>query len=146
MPDFSKATIIKAFKQKDREKQNLKKQCHILWREIVFKKAKGKCEYPFCDQKATQPHHIKTKGAYPHLRYDEKNGMALCYNHHKGGKLGAHCDINFKDIIIASGVRSKEFFILLERKADSKYKLDLNLVKLDLLNEIKKYEGGKKES
>ncbi len=120
--------IINFFKN---QKKRLEKDCHELWREICFLKAKGKCEYPLCDNEATQPHHLKTKGAYPHLRQNIDNSMALCYYHHKGGK-GAHSDINFKDIIIANGIRTKEFFDKLERKADGKYKLDLKREKIYL--------------
>jgi len=139
MPTLSKEKLIKALKKQKSSKNTLKKNCHKLWREIVFKKAKGKCEYPNCYQEATQPHHLKTKGAYPHLRFDTRNGMALCYYHHKGGK-GAHSDINFKEVIIRNKVRSEEFFNQLEMMADKRYKLNLELEYIYLKKELKKYE------
>lgn len=125
--DYTKKQQLRYIKQFQKNKEELKTDCHKLWREICFLKAKGKCEYPKCYNPATQPHHIKTKGGYPHLKYDPENSMALCYYHHDGGRYGAHHDINFKEIIIKNGVRTKEFFDKLERKADKGYKLDLEL-------------------
>lgn len=136
---FDKKTQLKYIKQAERDKKNYAKECHILWRTICFLRAKEICEYPGCNNKATQPHHIKTKGAYPHLKYDPENSMGLCYPHHKGGKHGAHSDINFKEVIIESGVRTKEFLDKLERKADSKYKLDLKMEFIYLETKLKEY-------
>ena len=65
--------------------------------------------------------------------------MALCYPHHSGGKYGAHCDINFKEIIINNGIRTKEFFDKLERMAGVSYKLILEMELKYLENELKKY-------
>lgn len=129
---LSKKELLKYFKKQKSSKASLEKQCHELWREIVFLRAKGICEYYGCHRKATQPHHIFTKGHSRHLRYDVENGMALCYPHHKGSNEAAHCDINFKDKILGKyfgfrPIRDEQWFMMLERKANSPYKLDLNL-------------------
>jgi hypothetical protein len=139
---LSKQQQLYYIKQGQKDKKKLEKQCHELWREICFLRAKGKCEYQGCHNEATQPHHIKTKGAYPHLRHDIENSMALCYPHHKG-RYGAHSDINFKDKILGlyygfKPIRTKELLDRLDRKADNKYKLDLKAEYLYLQNEIKK--------
>lgn len=129
-PFTKKAQLNAINKYKNREKK-LAKDCHELWREIVFLRAGYKCEYYGCNSEATQPHHVKTKGHCNHLRYDPENGIALCYYHHKG-KDGAHSDINFKDKILGryhgfKAIRSEQWFELIERKAGIPQKLDLEM-------------------
>lgn len=54
---------------------------HKHWRELVLRRAGYLCEE--CARygrktEATVAHHIKHADAYPELRYDVKNGRALC--------------------------------------------------------------------
>ena len=54
---------------------------HKHWRDLVLRRAGYLCEE--CARygrrtEATVAHHIKHADAYPELRYDVKNGMALC--------------------------------------------------------------------
>jgi len=142
-PAFTKKEQLKFIKKFDSDQKELAKDCHALWREIVFLKANYKCEYFGCYREATQPHHIFTKGHTSQLKYDPENGMALCYLHHKGSNDAAHCDINFKDKILGKypgykAIRDEQWFILLERKAECTQKLDLKMEFLYLQNELKK--------
>ena len=51
------------------------------WAEKV--KVGGLCQYGRCIQLCTDAHHIYGKRAYPRLRYDMDNGIALCRVHHE---------------------------------------------------------------
>ena len=108
-----------------------------LWREVVLKKAGNKCEYPGCNKtEYLNAHHIHSKSKRS-VRYDPDNGIILCAGHHTLNNNSAHKDPDFKDIIIQAGVRTKEFFDKLRLRAFAPAKLDLNAVKLDLLNQLK---------
>jgi len=142
---ITKKQQLSFINQSKKQYKKLEKLCHNLWREIVFARANYKCEYLGCHRKATQPHHIFTKGHSRHLRHDTSNGMALCYPHHKGSNEAAHCDISFKDKILGKNygftpIRTEQWFEILERKAAVPYKLDLFLEYNYLLNEAKKWK------
>jgi len=64
--------------------------------------------------------------------------LCLCSGHHSLNTDSAHKDPFFILRIIERGIRTKEFLERLERRAKSPAKLDLNLVKLDLENELRK--------
>ncbi len=122
-------------------KKQLRKKCEDLWRKIVIKKAGYKCEYPACNNsERLNAHHIYTKGGHEKLRFDPENGMALCYYHHKGARDGAHNDPEFKNIIIAAGVRTEKLYGKLKLKArvHTKQKIDLNLEMMYLQQEWEK--------
>jgi hypothetical protein len=146
MPDYQKylkSQIVKEFKKQDRKKENLEKICHELWREIVYARAKYKCEYYGCQREASNPHHIYTKGHSKHLRFDIENGLALCFRHHTGSNEAAHNDIFFKDKIVGKypgyqPIRTEEWLDKLDRKAAMPCKLDLQMEKLYLESELKK--------
>jgi len=128
------------------EKKKSEKECHEIWREIVTRRAKGKCEYYGCQMVGTcNAHHFFSKGAYPHLRHDIDNGIYLCYNHHTGNnKNAAHLDPYFKDKILGriagyKAIRTEEWLTKLELKAQSSYKLDLKMELLYLQNKLKEY-------
>lgn len=139
---YTKKEQLRAINQFKNKKKNLEKECHKLWREIVFLRAGHICEYYGCNREATQPHHVKTKGHCRHLSFDPDNGMALCYPHHKGSNEAAHSDINFKDKILGrypgfKPIRTEQWFEILERKAAVPQKIDLELELLYLQNELK---------
>lgn len=78
-----------------------------LWRNIVIIRAKGKCQYPGCEcTKSLNAHHIIDKQIHL-LRYDEENGLALCFYHHKMGLISAHKDPFFIEKMLKAGVLSK---------------------------------------
>lgn len=57
-------------------KTKKQKEADNLWRKIILKRARGRCEV--CGARAIQAHHYYRKGGYGHLRYDLNNGIALC--------------------------------------------------------------------
>jgi hypothetical protein len=120
------------------EKRPSEKLLMNRWQELVKTRANFKCEYPGCQKTAyLNAHHIYSK-SHRSTCFDPDNGMCLCSGCHSLNNHSAHKDPDFKDRIIESGVRSKEFYTMLERRAKSPAKLDLNLVLLDLENELKK--------
>jgi 5-methylcytosine-specific restriction endonuclease McrA len=54
-----------------------------LWRHSVFKRDKFTCQH--CGQvgKTMNAHHIKPFSEYPELRFEESNGITLCFDCHK---------------------------------------------------------------
>jgi hypothetical protein len=113
-----------------------------LWREIALLRAKGKCEYPFCQKtEHLNAHHIYTR-SHKSVRYEVDNCLILCAGHHSLNTNSAHKDPDFLNILVATGVRSKKFFEDLRVRAFTPAKLDLNGVKLYLQNELKKYDRG----
>lgn len=59
-------------------------ECDDCWREIIIKRAKGKCEIKWCGSNdRVEAHHIYERRKYFSLRHDIENGIALCYNCHR---------------------------------------------------------------
>jgi hypothetical protein len=87
------------------------------WSKAVRERADYKCEYPDCSVNYTQvhPHHFFSR-RHVSLRYDLENGICLCPVHHTMGSFSAHKDPTFKDLIIATGVRSSEWLDKLIQK------------------------------
>jgi hypothetical protein len=87
------------------------KKLLLHWRTAVINRANHKCEYPDCSINFTQlhPHHLYSR-RYVTMRYNIDAGIALCPSHHVMGGDSAHLDPDFKERIIACGVRSREFF------------------------------------
>lgn len=110
------------------------------WAEVVKLRAKNKCEYPGCNKtEYLNSHHLYSKSHFS-TRYDPDNGMCLCSGHHSLNTESAHKDPGFKDTTIKFEVRTKEFWDKLERRAKSPAKIDRNLIKLDLENQLSKYK------
>jgi len=82
-----------------------------LWGQAVIERAGHRCQYPDCNINYTQlhPHHLYSR-RYVTMRYNLDAGIALCPTHHTLGGFSAHKDPDFKSILIATGVRSEEFF------------------------------------
>lgn len=54
------------------------------WRKRIFKRDKHKCQMPGCGYKrALNAHHIVKWSSAAYLRFDEDNGITLCYRCHK---------------------------------------------------------------
>lgn len=65
-------------------RRNFKDPLYSKWRRQVYKRDNFTCQWPGCNQtKRLNAHHIKKWSDYPALRFEEKNGITLCYNHHK---------------------------------------------------------------
>lgn len=72
---------------KIQSRTSLCRKADKLWSTIIL--LKGRCE--ICGAKATNPHHFIGRKNLT-LRHDIRNGIALCYTHHIGGKESAHGD------------------------------------------------------
>ena len=82
-----------------------------LWGDAVKERAGHRCEYPGCNIHYTQlhPHHLYSR-RYVTMRYSLDAGVCLCPVHHTMGGLSAHHDPDFKSVLVATGVRTEEFF------------------------------------
>ena len=109
-----------------------------LWTKLVKLRAGNKCEYPACMKtEYLNAHHLFSRSHFS-TRYDPDNGLALCAGCHSLNNHSAHKNPFFIRDLIDGGIRTKEFLDKLERRAKSPAKIDRNLIKLDLENEIKK--------
>ncbi len=109
-----------------------------LWQEVVKKRAGYKCEYPDCRKtEYLNAHHFFSRSRAA-TKYDPDNGLSLCAEHHSLGNRSAHKDPLFKDVIITYGVRDDKWLEILQRRAFTPMKIDRNLIKLDLENELKR--------
>ena len=79
--------ITKTFEKKELKK--LHRKCKKLWSLVVRSKASNVCSICGTD-KFLHAHHIEDSRMCKSLRYDVKNGVALCAKHHKFGKEAAH--------------------------------------------------------
>lgn len=141
---------LKLIKKASSNKKKLIKECEDLWSLIVKIRAGHRCEYYNCsyNYNLLNSHHFYSKGAYSQLKYDIENGICLCVKHHTAGfsKEAAHSDPNFNDKILGrfegfEPVRSEEWKKKLDQKALSRgYKLDLEMERLYLINELKKHK------
>lgn len=111
-----------------------------LWAKIVKERAGYRCEYPDCNINATQlhPHHWYSR-RHKSLRYDPMNGIALCAHHHTMGSFSAHHDPDFKDRILATGVRSVEWSDKLREKRNVKITQDEDSFRADALENLKRW-------
>lgn len=73
---------MKIKSQKWIARENLKN-----WRNAVLKRDGNKCV--ICGGYFPSCHHIIPK-QFKEFKYDVNNGICLCYNHHKVGKLSPH--------------------------------------------------------
>jgi hypothetical protein len=82
-----------------------------FWGQAVIERAGRRCEYPDCNIHYTQlhPHHLYSR-RYVTMRYNLDAGICLCPSHHTMGGLSAHHDPDFKSVLVATGVRTEEFF------------------------------------
>jgi len=54
------------------------------WRKEVYSRDNHQCKWPGCSmKKKLNAHHIKQWAHYPGLRFEPKNGITLCKEHHK---------------------------------------------------------------
>lgn len=80
--------FVKNVKGNQRSKKSLTKDLDQAWSYLVKLRAGNKCEY--CGEtKALNSHHLFSR-AKMSVRWDVKNGICLCVNHHIGVKFSAH--------------------------------------------------------
>ena len=82
MSRLSRKTRLRAKSPRQRELESL----HTLWRRILILQQGPRCQAAGkgtvqCSS-VLQAHHIYGKGTYPRLRFDLKNGIIVCSNHH----------------------------------------------------------------
>tara|TARA_R100001198_G_C5159783_1_gene165415 strand:+ start:502 stop:786 length:285 start_codon:yes stop_codon:yes gene_type:complete len=64
--------------------RNYNDPVYAEWRRRVYKRDGHKCQMPGCNyKKALNAHHIVKWADAAHLRFDENNGITLCYRCHK---------------------------------------------------------------
>lgn len=109
------------------------------WRQACLERAGHKCEYPDCTVHAHQlhAHHLYSR-RHVALRYDLDNAICLCAVHHTMGSFSAHNDPDFKNLIVATGVRTEELFDKLRAK---RHKVQKNTAdfKLECYDRLKPY-------
>ena len=77
--------------QEKKEIQKLNREALGLWRQIVRRRARKRCEVPECKKtKFLNAHHVEGYTTNKTLRYDPRNGLCLCPSHHKFGRQSAH--------------------------------------------------------
>ena len=81
------------------------------WAMAVKERAGYRCEYPDCTVNSHQlhAHHLYSR-RWVTMRYNLDAGISLCPSHHTMGGLSAHHDPDFKSVLVATGVRTEEFF------------------------------------
>lgn len=71
-------------------KPSLRKTADKLWSRIVRDDWCGKCAV--CGNPKIEAHHLIPRGNYA-TRYERKNGIALCFTHHKtDDNIAPHCN------------------------------------------------------
>lgn len=130
-PDTGKVETKKKSPRKTQEDK-----CDDLWRKIIYKNYGYKCAV--CG-KANQlnAHHIVTR-SNKNLRWDVKNGIALCPDHHTlSAKLSAHKTPNeFREWLNANYPNNVNYLDL--RKMEKSQKQDMKLIYIYLQKEAKK--------
>lgn len=73
-------------------KKRLNVKAFNVFKQVVLKKAKYKCEV--CGDPASTAHHYRPQGSYGYLKYNIKNGVAICtschFKHHTKGDPLVH--------------------------------------------------------
>lgn len=114
------------------KRKELIKICDELCRQIVKIRDGGKCQV--CGKKEVHVAHIYSKGANPSLRFNPLNLVLLCPKHHL---YWAHrSPIEFSEWV-KNHLGEEKFFELRKQANLPVFKLDLNLVKIELEQKLK---------
>ncbi len=129
--------IPKPQKRRKTERQSLKDELDKLWSKCVRYRDKNKCQ--LCGREGNNPHHIFTRSRL-NTRFDLDNGITLCCGCHTlNPNLSAHKAPRNWWIWLESK-KGKQWVNELEfRSQMDGHGLDLNLVKIYLEQELKKY-------
>jgi hypothetical protein len=125
------------FRLKTLIKQPTDKQLLKLWREVALLRAKGSCEFCGRQGETLNAHHIFSR-SHRSTRYDPDNAIILCAYHHALGNDSAHKDPMFWPNALKKGIRTLKDFEILERRAKTPAKIDMQLEKLALETELRK--------
>ena len=121
-------------KTKKKKKDTLEKDLDKVWSELVKIRAGYKCELCGVKNKKLNSHHFVGR-INRNLRWDLRNGMSLCTQHHRNAKQSAHNDPEwFREKVLVSG-RAEDYLYV------NKVKGILGLLtrneKVDLLKRLK---------
>ena len=109
-----------------------------LWAKLIKDRAGNKCERCY-RQDTLNSHHIFSRSSKS-TRWDERNGCCLCAFHHALGNDSAHkAPIEFIEFLKEK--RGEAWYMSLRLLAGTPQKIDYNLTKLYLEQELKRYEN-----
>lgn len=112
-------------------RKTLLKDCDKLWSLLIITRDKKICQA--CGRPGNNPHHIFSR-KHMGTRHDPENGITICWACHMHK---AHSDPEmFRDFII-SRIGEDRFFTI-KRRALSVTKVDLQLTRVYLIQELKK--------
>lgn len=101
---------------KKKSKKTIEREKHLIWRTGVLDRDKHKCQVCNRVKGVLHVHHIIPK-QFKELRYDIKNGITLCFQHHKVGKLSAHQNaLWFSDWLEANRLETYVHLIIEQEK------------------------------
>jgi predicted restriction endonuclease len=64
-------------------RRNYKDPLYVKWRKDVYTRDNHTCQWPGCTtRKRLNAHHIKKWSQFPGLRFNVRNGITLCRQHH----------------------------------------------------------------
>lgn len=113
----------------------LYRECDRLWSKCVKARANYRCQVGGCGRTATDAHHVISRHCAS-LRFDLRNGVALCRSHHDHSRP---LDLIAQHIKV---VGQEEVFRLciLSQKLATYRRADLVLIRDKLEKEKEKYE------
>lgn len=106
-----------------------------LWNQIVFIKAKHQCEICGKNWGRLNGHHIFSSRKKS-TRYDTRNGVCLCFQHHRGGKNSAHQAPYWFERWLIGKIGKEAFEILYNRSQMIVKYLDFETIKECLEKEL----------
>ncbi len=122
-------------KAQEKELKLLKRKCLFLWKARVKEQAGKKCE--ICGKKKRiAAHHIESYSTNKALRYDRRNGVAVCTTDHKFGRFALHKSFCASFVFMSQKRMSDFEYLLLHYKDKNK-----EITKEFLLNRIEELGG-----
>jgi len=132
------------FKKRKSQRKGLEKELDNLWREAGLERAGHKCEWWGCHKtEHLNAHHIFSRSRRS-TRWDLENCLILCSGHHSLNTESAHKDPSFLKKLLGeipgySPLRTRGWWEMLYRRANTPQKLDLAMEKLYLQAELKNF-------
>jgi len=103
-----------------KSKKMIEREKLLIWRNAVVNRDNYKCQIckhlginTITKPRGLSAHHIIPKH-YKDLKYDIMNGITLCFNHHKVGKMSAHMNSIFFTLFLQN--YKKEQYVYLKNK------------------------------
>lgn len=96
---------------KKKSKKTIEKEKHKKWREKVLERDNHKCQICKRTEGKLDVHHIIPK-QFKEFKYDVKNGIVLCFRHHKMGGFSVHQNALFFCAFLVEHKRSQCKYLL----------------------------------